>query len=31
MEPNFPYTRDYPPDLDTFTNYTPPLDPVPAD
>ncbi len=28
MEPNFPYTRDYPRDPDTFTNYTPPMDPL---
>ena len=27
MEPNFQYTRDYPRDPDTFTNYTPPTDP----
>jgi hypothetical protein len=28
MEPTFPYTRDYPRDPDTFTNYTPPTDPL---
>jgi hypothetical protein len=28
MEPTFPYTRDYPQGTDTFTNYTPPTDPV---